>query len=105
MPSASAPPAGNGGAGSGGWGPVVGQVPFTTAGKTVTFAIPADELGWTGGAWSASLYSLSNGELTAQQSVSSIPTPPALWAGLAGLAIVAAWQWRQAAGRRRVAGH
>ena len=96
-------PRGNGGAGSGGWGPVVGTVPFTSVGDTVTFAIPTDQLGWSGGAWSATTYSLSAGELTAQRSVSSVPAPRAVWAGSAGLAVVAAWQWQRATRRTRFA--
>ena len=96
-------PTGDGGPGSGGWGPVVGTVPFQTFGDTVSFVIPTADLGYAGGAWQASAYSLSAGALTAQQSVSSIPTPPAFWSGLVGLVSVAVWQWRQSIVRRRAA--
>ena len=92
---------GDGGPDGGGWGPVVKSVPFEQFGNTVTFAVPTDALGWTGGAWQANIFSLQAGALTAQQSVSSIPAPPAFWAGLAGLAAVAVWSWRQAVARRR----
>ena len=95
-------PNGDGGAGSGGWGPVVGEVPFTVTGDTVAFSVAAKDLGWNGsGAWSANIISLDNGTLTAQRSVSSVPAPPAFWAGLAGLSAVAAWQWRQSLARRQ----
>ena len=80
---------------------MVDAVPFSTAGHTVTFVIPTADLGWTGGAYAADVFSLSHGALTAQQTVTSVPAPPALWAGLAGLAAVAAMQWRQAVRRRR----
>ena len=94
-------PTGNGGADSGGWGPVVATVPFSLTGDTVTFAMPADDLGWTGGAWQANIFSLAYGSLTAQQTVSSIPTPPAFWGGLAGLTVVAGLSLRRSIVRRR----
>ncbi len=78
----------------------MGSVPFSLTGNTVAFTVPAAELGWTGGAWSANLYSLSYGDLTAQQTASSVPTPPAFWGGLAGLAVVAGCD-RSPSARRR----
>ncbi len=92
---------GNGGADSGGWGPIVGSVPFALTGDTIKFAVPTSELGWTGGGWSANVYSFAAGDLTAAQSASSIPTPPAFWAGLAGLAVVAGLSAHRAHVRRR----
>jgi hypothetical protein len=97
-------PTGNGGPGSGGWGPVVGTVPFSLAGDTIAFTVPTAELGWTGGVWGASVYSLADGNLTAQQSVSSIPAPPAFWAGLAGLTALAGYTAYGSVVRRRRAG-
>jgi len=94
-------PTGDGGANSGGWGPVVGTVPFSLTGDTVSFDVPTSELGWTGGQWQASVYSLAYGDLTAQQTVSSIPTPPAFWAGLAGLTVVGGLSVRRKVLRRR----
>ena len=82
-------PSGNGGPGSGGWGPIVDAVPYSLTGNTVQFAMPTADLGWTGGAWQANVYSLADGDLTAQQTVTSIPAPPAFWGGLAGLVVVA----------------
>ena len=97
-------PSGDGGANSGGWGPVVGAVPFSLTGTTVAFDMSAKELGWTGGSWSANIYSLSAGALTAQQTATSIPTPPAFWGGLAGLGLLAAGStWHAATRRRRAA--
>ncbi len=95
-------PQGNGGANSGGWGPIVGTVPFSLTGNTVAFTVPAADLGWTGGSWQANLFSLSYGDLTAQQTVNSVPTPPALWGGLAGLIVVAGVSARRAVARRSV---
>ncbi len=94
-------PVGDGGPDSGGWGPITGSVPFSLTGSTVSFAVPGADLGWTGGAWQASTYSLAYGDLTAQQSVSSVPAPPAFWGGLAGLGVVAGLSIRRTAVRRR----
>jgi hypothetical protein len=99
-------PTGDGGPDSGGWGPVVGTVPFSLTGTTVSFDIPKGELGYTGGDWTASVFSLDAGSLTAQQTVTSVPTPPAFWGGLAGLAVVAGLSVRRTLIRRRSsAGH
>ena len=95
-------PFGDGGADAGGWGPVVGTVPFSLTGNTVAFTVPAADLGWTGGAWTASTFSLNYGDLTAQQTVSSVPTPPAFWGGLAGLGVAAGVTAQRASARRRV---
>ena len=96
-------PNGNGGANSGGWGPIVGTVPFSLTGKTVAFSVPAKELGWTGGAWSADIFSLASGTLTAERQVSSVPAPKAFWGGLAGLAVVAGMSVRRTLARRSAA--
>lgn len=94
-------PTGDGGPDSGGWGPVVGTVPFSLTGNTVSFSVPLEDLGWTGGDWSANIFSLNYGDLTAQQTVTSIPAPPAFWAGLAGLTVVAGLSVRRTMARRR----
>jgi hypothetical protein len=96
-------PTGDGGANSGGWGPIVGAVPFSLTGSTVSFTVPLEDLGWTGGEWQANVFSLSYGDLTAQQTVSSIPAPPAFWGGLAGLAVVAGLSVRRSMLQRRLA--
>jgi hypothetical protein len=80
---------GNGGIDSGGWGPVTAAVPYTLASQNMTFAIPAKDLGYTGGAYSASIYSLADGSLTSDQNVTLVPTPDAAVAGAVGLALVA----------------
>ena len=98
-------PSGNGGAGSGGWGPVVGTVPYSLTGNTVAFTVPGATLGWTGGAWAASTFSLQNGSLTAQQTATSVPAPPAFWGGLAGLVVVGGLSVRRAVSRRRSTGY
>ena len=82
-------PNGNGGLDSGGWGPVTAAVPYTLASGKMTFEIPAKDLGLTGSVYSASVYSLSYGALTADQNVTMIPTPDAAIAGLVGLGLVA----------------
>jgi hypothetical protein len=84
-------PTGNGGIDSGGWGPVTAAVPYTVSNNTIAFSIPASALGWTGGQYSASIYSLNYGTLTAAQTVQLIPTPSGAIGGgvLLGLVMVA----------------
>ncbi len=96
-------PVGDGGANSGGWGPVVGAVPFSLTGTTVSFDVPLQDLGYAGGEWQANIFSLSYGDLTAQQTVSSIPAPRAFWGGLAGLTVLAGLSVRRTMARRRAA--
>jgi hypothetical protein len=81
-------PSGNGGIDSGGWGPVTAAVPYTLAGPNMSFAIPAKDLGYTGGAYAASVFSLADGAETADQNVTLIPTPDAAVAGAVGLVLV-----------------
>jgi hypothetical protein len=82
-------PTGNGGLDSGGWGPVTAAVPYNLSNNTVSFSIPATALGWTGGQYSASIYSLNYGTLTAAQTVQLIPTPSGAIGGGVGLCLVA----------------
>lgn len=83
-------PAGNGGDNSGGWGPVLSSVPFTTVGNTVTFTTPMADLGTANGnPYQYAVFSLEYGSLTAERVVTSIPTPAAFAGGLVGLGIVA----------------
>ena len=98
-------PTGDGGPAGGGWGPVVGTVPYSLTGNTVAFTVPGSTLGWTGGAWAASTFSLDYGSLTAQQTATSVPAPPAFWGGLAGLAVIAGLSGYRAVNRRRSPGY
>jgi hypothetical protein len=81
-------PDGNGGPNSGGWGPAITSVPFSLIGDTLSFSVPAADLGWTGHYYQYTVSTLLDGSQTASQLVTAIPTPKALTSGLAGLALV-----------------
>jgi len=80
---------GNGGPNSGGYGPVVGSVPFNLIGDTVSFSVPTADLGYTGHSYQYDAISLANGRETASQMVTAVPTPAAFPSGVVGLILVA----------------
>jgi hypothetical protein len=80
---------GTGGANSGGFGPVVGSVPFNLIGDTVTFSVPTKDLGYTGHSYQYEAISFANGRQTASQFVTAVPTPAAFPSGVVGLILVA----------------
>jgi hypothetical protein len=80
---------GNGGPNSGGWGPVVGTVPFSLIGDTISFSVPTSDLGYTGRSYAYQAISLADGAQTASHTVTMVPTPAAFPAGVAGLIVVA----------------
>ncbi len=80
---------GDGGPSSGGFGPVVGSVPFNLIGDTVTFSVPTADLGYTGHYYQYDAISLANGRQTANQFVTAVPTPAAFPSGVVGLIFVA----------------
>jgi hypothetical protein len=79
---------GNGGPDAGGWGPIVGSVPFSLIGDTVSFSIPTVDLGGFTKTSAYDVFSLAYGKQTVNQFVTMVPTPAAFPSGLAGLAIV-----------------
>ncbi len=80
---------GDGGPTSGGWGPVTDNVPYSLIGETIRFSVPQKDLGYTPGhSFQYDVLSLMNGQETAKQFVTMVPTPAAFSSGLAGLFIV-----------------
>jgi hypothetical protein len=80
---------GNGGPNSGGWGPVTDAVPYSLIGETISFSVPEKDLGYSSGhSFQYDVLSLMNGQETARQFVTMVPTPAAFSSGLAGLFIV-----------------
>jgi hypothetical protein len=80
---------GNGGPNSGGWGPAVDAVPYSLIGDTVSFSVPTKDLGWTGHSYQYMAFSLANGAVTSNQTVTMVPTPAAFPAGVVGLLLMA----------------
>ena len=93
-------PVGNGGSGSGGWGPILTTVPFTVTGDTVAFSVPTADLGWSGGDYRYTVSSYSYGTETASaEGGRFVPLPPAVamgGVGLVGAAIASAVMRRRA---------
>lgn len=81
--------AGDGGPNSGGWGAIVGAVPFSLIGDTISFSVPTKDLGWTGHSVQFTTLSLADGAQTSSRTVTMVPTPRAFPAGVAGLFVMA----------------
>jgi hypothetical protein len=96
-------PTGNGGPGSGGWGPIIDTVPIDLGDDTVRFSTSLNDLGVSGrGAFEYSVYSLEFGSLTSIQQVASVPLRSALamFPAAALLAAVVMWRMRRVSSRR-----
>lgn len=91
-------PLGDGGSGSGGWGPILTTVPFDVTADTVDFTVPTQNLGWTGGYYQYVVSSYTFGTQTATADVRVVPLPPAVGMGAIGLLMVGAISF---AARRR----
>jgi hypothetical protein len=73
---------GDGGANSGGWGPVRALVPFDLTGSTLTFTASLDTLGDQDGQFRYRLITTDSGTLTGETNGAVIPLPAAVWSGL-----------------------
>jgi hypothetical protein len=95
---------GNGGAHSGGWGPVRTMLPFSVDQETntLTFSAPLTALGDTDGKFRYRLFTTDNGGLTSDIQAAAIPLPLAATSGAALMAgTCAAGRLRELARRRQ----
>ena len=77
---------GDGGANSGGWGPVRALLPFEVTGNTVKFTTDLAAIGDTPGQFRYRFFTTDNGAVTTQVVGAVIPLPSAVWPGFAMLA-------------------
>ncbi|HWE93056.1 MAG TPA: hypothetical protein VG269_03715 [Tepidisphaeraceae bacterium] len=73
---------------SGGWGSVIGTVPFKVMGDKLSFTVPLSELGAPDGNFAYRAFTMEFGATQAVAEAQAVPLPPAAWAGLGMLAIV-----------------
>lgn len=73
---------------SGGWGKVLGSVPFKLNGSDLTFTTPFSLLGTTGGAFAYRVFTTEFGATVSQSDGVSIPLPSAFFAGVGMLAVI-----------------
>jgi len=73
---------GDGGEGSGGWGPVRGFVPFDLDGATLTFTTSLSLIGDDDGKFRYRINVIDDGAITSEVSAAIIPVPAALWGGV-----------------------
>ena len=73
---------GDGGEGSGGWGPVRGFVPFDLDGATLTFTTGLDLIGDDDGKFRYRIIAIDDGSVTSEVTAAIIPVPAALWGGV-----------------------
>lgn len=77
-------------AAAGGWGPVVGTVPFELEGSQLSFTAPLQLLGTADGNFAYRVFTLEDGAISASADgpAESVPVPPAFWTGLAAIALL-----------------
>ena len=73
---------GDGGEGSGGWGPVRGFVPFDLDGEMLTFTTDLSLIGDADGKFRYRINVIEDGAITTEVSAAIIPVPAALWGGV-----------------------
>ena len=81
---------GDGGANSGGWGPVRALLPFETDGNTVKFTTDLAAIGDTDGQFRYRVFTTDNGALTGQVVGAVIPLPAPIWTGVTMLGALGA---------------
>jgi len=67
---------------SGGWGAILGKVPFTLQGPQLAFSAPFDFLGTTDGHFTYRLFTTNYGSTVSQVQGVSVPLPPAFPIGV-----------------------
>ena len=72
---------GDGGEGSGGWGPVRGFVPFDLDGDTISFTTAWSLIGDDDGKFRYRIIAIDDGSVTSEVTAAIIPVPAALWGG------------------------
>jgi hypothetical protein len=100
---------GDGGANSGGWGPVRDSVPFSVNGNYVKFTASFDDLGEDDGVFRYRVFASEDGETTSSLLASNpsapngvvVPVPPSAWSGLSMLGAMGVARMRSRWGRTR----
>ena len=81
---------GEGGPGSGGWGPIRAMLPFELDDRTFTFTAPLSAIGDDDGRFRYRLISLQDGSLTGEAWSAAVPLPAGVWSGVIMLSALAA---------------
>ena len=76
---------------AGGWGPLIGSVPYHLDGSTITFAAPLDLLGAPDGAFGYRVFTTNYGSTVSLQMGSAVSLPRAVWGGLVVLFALVLW--------------
>ena len=76
---------GNGGAYSGGWGPVREFIPFKVEGDTVNFTANFGDIGDNNGVFRYRVFTTDNGEVTSESTGVAVPLPAGVAMGIAML--------------------
>jgi hypothetical protein len=78
-------------AAAGGWGPLIGSVPYHLDGSTITFAAPLGLLGSSNGAFGYRVFTTNYGSTVSLQMGSAVSLPRAVWGGMAMLLALILW--------------